>query len=195
MSSYRKRRQEIIDNWLEGKENDEYDVIPTQTEGKYILRHKQKQTKDTEQISSARGSFGTREQTTVQEDIKTENNDEESKIEESNVSEEPVDVNAEPVKNNPANSSDLSMEILNQLKLMNGSFNEFNEERRRKQEKKAKKKEMKRIIHKQFAKNRVMIEGSDEEENEVEPQVVYIEKPAPVRIRRRLNLLDKYSPR
>ena len=50
MSSYRKRRQEIIDNWLEGKENDEYDVIPTQTEGKYILRHKQKQSENSYKI-------------------------------------------------------------------------------------------------------------------------------------------------
>ena len=40
-----------------------------------------------------------------------------------------------------------------------------------------------------------MVEGSDEEIDDSEPQVVYIEKPAPIRIRRRLNLTDKYGPR
>ena len=78
---------------------------------------------------------------------------------------------------------------------MNESFNAFNEERRLKKERKQKKKEMKQLIHKEFVKNRVMVEGSDEEEVESEPQIVYVEKPAPVRIRRRLNLLDKFSPR
>lgn len=42
MSSYKKRRQEIIKNWLDGKEDDEYDVIPTKIDGKYILRPKNK---------------------------------------------------------------------------------------------------------------------------------------------------------
>ena len=67
--------------------------------------------------------------------------------------------------------------------------------KKRKAEKKAKKKEMKHIIHKEFAKNRVMVEESDDETEyrNTDPQIVYVEKPAPVRIRRRLNLLDRFK--
>ena len=181
MSSYRRRRQEIINNWLEGKESDEFDVIPTQTEGKYILRPKKKSVKE-ENIS---------EQEVKEENIPEEQNVSEEHIsQEQNVSEEDI-VKTEPVIEKPNYKQD----ILNQLKLMNESFNAFNEERRLKKEKKQKKKEMKQLIHKEFVKNRVMVEGSDEEEIDPEPQVVYIEKPAPIRIRRRLNLTDKYGPR
>ena len=179
MSSYRRRRQEIINNWLEGKESDEFDVIPTQTEGKYILRPKKKAVEEVKNI---------------EENIKEQN------IPEENVSEEPISEQNIPeeteIKNEPViEKPNYKQDILNQLKLMNESFNAFNEERRLKKEKKQKKKEMKQLIHKEFVKNRVMVEGSDEEEIDPEPQVVYIEKPAPIRIRRRLNLTDKYGPR
>ena len=179
MSSYRRRRQEIINNWLEGKESDEFDVIPTQTEGKYILRPKKK---------------------AVEEVKNTEPEVKENNVPEENVSEEPISEQNIPeeteIKNEPViEKPNYKQDILNQLKLMNESFNAFNEERRLKKEKKQKKKEMKQLIHKEFVKNRVMVEGSDEEEIDPEPQVVYIEKPAPIRIRRRLNLTDKYGPR
>ena len=180
MSSYRRRRQEIINNWLEGKESDEFDVIPTQTEGKYILRPKKKAVEEVKNIS---------EQEVKEQNIPEENVSEEP-ISEQNIPEE-TEIKNEPVVEKPNYKQD----ILNQLKLMNESFNAFNEERRLKKEKKQKKKEMKQLIHKEFVKNRVMVEGSDEEIDESEPQVVYIEKPAPIRIRRRLNLTDKYGPR
>ena len=182
MSSYRRRRQEIINNWLEGKESDEFDVIPTQTEGKYILRPKKKAVEEVKNI---------------EENVKEQN------IPEENVSEEPISANNVSEENIPEQTPleterskpNYKQDILNQLKLMNESFNAFNEERRLKKEKKQKKKEMKQLIHKEFIKNKVMVEDSDEEIDESEPQVVYIEKPAPIRIRRRLNLTDKYGPR
>ena len=178
MSSYKRRRQEIINNWLEGKESEDYDVIPTHTEGKYILRPKKKAVEEVKNI----------EENVKENNIPEQNVSEENISEENNVSEENV---SEPV----VEKHNYKRDILNQLKLMNESFNAFNEERRLKKEKKQKKKEMKQLIHKEFVKNRVMVEGSDEEEVESEPQIVYVEKPAPVRIRRRLNLLDKFSPR
>lgn len=178
MSSYKKRRQEIIKNWLDGKEDDEYDVIPTKIDGKYILRPKNKPSYDDSAIHIAQNS----EQNVPEENIPQEQNvPEENNPQEQNISEK-IPEEKIPKQNYKA-------DILKQLELMNESFNKFNEERRIKQEKKQKKKEMKRMIYKEFAKNKVMVEGSSDEETN-EPQVVYLEKPAPIRIRRRLNLLN-----
>lgn len=191
MSSYKRRRQEIINNWLEGKESEDYDVIPTHTEGKYILRPKKKSVEEVKNI----------EENVKENNIPEQNVSEENNSEENNVSEEQTEFargssrTRENVSEPVVEKHNYKRDILNQLKLMNESFNAFNEERRLKKEKKQKKKEMKQLIHKEFVKNRVMVEGSDEEEVESEPQIVYVEKPAPVRIRRRLNLLDKFSPR
>ena len=192
MSSYKRRRQEIINNWLEGKESEDYDVIPTHTEGKYILRPKKKAVEEVKNIEENVKENNIPEQNVSQEEqtefARGSSRTRENISEENNVSEENV---SEP----GVEKHNYKLDILNQLKLMNESFNAFNEERRLKKEKKQKKKEMKQLIHKEFVKNRVMVEGSDEEEVESEPQIVYVEKPAPVRIRRRLNLLDKFSPR
>ena len=192
MSSYKRRRQEIINNWLEGKESEDYDVIPTHTEGKYILRPKKKAVEEVKNIEENVKENNIPEQNVSQEEnISEENNVSEEQTEFARGSSRTRENVSEPV----VEKHNYKRDILNQLKLMNESFNAFNEERRLKKEKKQKKKEMKQLIHKEFVKNRVMVEGSDEEEVESEPQIVYVEKPAPVRIRRRLNLLDKFSPR
>lgn len=191
MSSYKRRRQEIINNWLEGKESEDYDVIPTHTEGKYILRPKKKAVEEVKNIEENVKENNIPEQNVSQENISEENNVSEEQTEFARGSSRTRENVSEPV----VEKHNYKRDILNQLKLMNESFNAFNEERRLKKEKKQKKKEMKQLIHKEFVKNRVMVEGSDEEEVESEPQIVYVEKPAPVRIRRRLNLLDKFSPR
>ena len=206
-----KKRDELIQNWLQGRESDEYDVIPTKNEGKYIIRHKVKNNNITEEINSeeniseqtsfARDSFGNREQNIPEQNIPEQN-------EEKQTFNEPEIIKPSKKQQTFTLDNNLGTDILNQLKYIQSSFHEFNEERRKKQEKKAKKKEMKHIIHKEFAKNRVMIEDSDNEEdyNNNEPQqtsfacdfkgnrqVVYIEKPSPVKTRRRLNLLNRYK--
>ena len=191
MSSYKRRRQEIINNWLEGKESEDYDVIPTHTEGKYILRPKKKAVEEVKNIEENVKENNIPEQNVSQENISEENNVSEEQTEFARGSSRTRENVSEPV----VEKHNYKRDILNQLKLMNESFNAFNEERRLKKERKQKKKEMKQLIHKEFVKKRVMVEGSDEEEVESEPQIVYVEKPAPVRIRRRLNLLDKFSPR
>lgn len=182
-----KKREEIINNWLEGKDNDEYDVIPTKNEGKYIIKHKVKNNKIEINNSETNNSEESIPEETIPEETIPE------PIPESNNVKQKTKPKQIEMKNNDYNT--ISSEILNQLKNIQSSFNELNEERRRKQEKKAKKKEMKHIIHKEFAKNRVMVEESDDETEyrNNDPQIVYVEKPAPVRIRRRLNLLDRFK--
>lgn len=202
-----KKREEIIQNWLQGRESDEFDVIPTKNEGKYIIRHKVKnnhsESNISEQTSFARDSFGNREENETEQNISETPDIQEQNIQEQNIQEQNI---PEQTYNEPESfkhkkqqsfklDHGLGTDILNQLKNIQSSFHEFNEERRKKQEKKAKKKEMKHIIHKEFAKNRVMIEDSDDDEEykNNEPQIVYVEKPAPIRTRRRLNLLNRYK--
>ena len=91
---------------------------------------------------------------------------------------------------------ELTNEILNQLKLIN-------DDRRARDEKKQKKKELRRAIHKEFARSRVMVEDRSDEEHALHasrspgwaaepPQPIVIERPPPIRVRRRLNLLDRH---
>ena len=200
-----KKREEIINNWLEGKDNDEYDVVPTKNEGKYIIRHKVKNINNSEEpipepIKSAlRSVNGFAEETISEEPIPEPISEEtipEEPIPEETIPEKTIKPKQNKIRSIPESTNPVGFnEILNQLKNIQTSFNELNEERRRKQEKKAKKKEMKHIIHKEFAKNRVMVEESDDETEyrNTDPQIVYVEKPAPVRIRRRLNLLDRFK--
>ena len=88
------------------------------------------------------------------------------------------------------NNSGIGLEILEQLKLLN-------EYKQKKLEKKAKKKEIKKVIRKEFVKNKVLVENSDESDDETvyvpppEPQKIYIQKPPPIRTRRRINLLQR----
>ena len=191
-----KKREELINNWLQGKDDDEFDVIPTKNEGKYIIRHKTKNNNISEQTISEPSDIS--EQPIPEQTISEPNN---AAITE-DITENNAEIKQTPVNNTRTKSmkespsqQNLTLDILNQLKNIQSSFHEFNEERRKKQEKKAKKKEMKHIIHKEFAKNRVMIENSDDEEEykNNEPQIVYVEKPAPIRTRRRLNLLNRYK--
>lgn len=199
-----KKREEIIQNWLQGRESDEFDVIPTKNEGKYIIRHKVKNNHS----ASGRALSGESESNISEENETEQNISETPDIQEQNIQEQNIQEQNIPEQtyNEPESfkhkkqqsfklDHGLGTDILNQLKNIQSSFHEFNEERRKKQEKKAKKKEMKHIIHKEFAKNRVMIEDSDDDEEykNNEPQIVYVEKPAPIRTRRRLNLLNRYK--
>ena len=174
MSIRGKKREEYVREWLEGKENPDVEVIPTKKEGKYIVR---------ERVKVEPVKVG--EENAKVEDEKSELNNTEK-----NTALEPEiikDDNAEIIKNN---NSGIGLEILEQLKLLN-------EYKQKKLEKKAKKKEIKKVIRKEFVKNKVLVENSDESDDETvyvpppEPQKIYIQKPPPIRTRRRINLLQR----
>ena len=193
-----KKRQEYIDEWLSGKENPEVEVTPTRYEGKYIVRYRnQNQNNNNQDIgetndipTNARKGLSPQDcdsNTMSQES----NNNEISKEHESSTEIKQPEI--EPIKSEFSGitfSNEFAEQILDQLKIIN-------EERAKKQLKKNNKKEIKRIIHKEFVKNRVLREDSDDYEdlrNEPPPpQPIIIEK-SPMKIRRRLNLLDRYKP-
>ena len=178
MSIRGRARQEYIDNWLSGKEDPNVEVKPTRVDGKYIVRYKNLP-------SSSNVSAEV-------EDVIENNN--EPEIKESNKEpvkesiEEPIKESVEEqvkeqVEKEQNNNSEIMNEILKQLKIIN-------DERQAKQLKKQKKKELQQAIRKEFVRHRVIVEDPDPQP-EPEPQTVYIDR-TPIRVRRRLNLLNKH---
>lgn len=179
------KRQEIIDNWLNGVEDPEYEVVPTRAEGKYIVKQRtgnktlvtgipNSDTPET-QLASQQDQKSTPEEENSIDKVVSDENDK------NHDSETPIE--STPSRDYISFDRELTNEILNQLKMIN-------DDRKARDEKKQKKKELRRAIHKEFARSRVVVEGSSDEE---EPQPVYIERPPPIRVRRRLNLLDRYK--
>ena len=192
------KRQEIINNWLNGVEDPEYEVVPTKAEGKYIVKTRENKplavgipnsdsaemqvaTKRDDKSQTAARPNGRAADTATPEDKNIETDE--------SLAENPNDSECEKPTNQTTSHDyisfdrELTNEILNQLKMIN-------DDRKARDEKKQKKKELRRAIHKEFARSRVVVEGSSDEE---EPQPVYIERPPPIRVRRRLNLLDRYK--
>ena len=182
------KRQSIIDNWLNGVEDPNFEVVPTRAEGKYIVKQRSN--------SDKTHAMGIPNSDTAETHIasKQDDNSQIAKQEVENSTNKAV--SAENDKHNEEESIDeplpsrdyisfdreLTNEILNQLKLIN-------DDRRARDEKKQKKKELRRAIHKEFARSRVMVEDSSDEEP---PQPIIVERPPPIRVRRRLNLLDRH---
>ena len=179
------KRQEIIDNWLNGEEDPNFDVIPTRIEGKYIVKQKTP-------------AAGIPNSDSPEMQLASKQDDKSKSAESGDENNNDVEVREEePVNPEPDNSSksyvsfdrELTNEILNQLKMIN-------DDRKALYEKKQKKKELRRAIHKEFARSRVMVEGSSDDEASAPPtpppQPVYIER-KPIMVRRRLNLIDRYK--
>ena len=181
------KRQEIINNWLNGVEDPDYEVVPTRAEGKYIVK-----TRDNKPLAVEIPNTDSAEmQLAAKRDDKSqsaspevENSDKDDHEAEINKNDDTENITVETTTRDYISfDRELTNEILNQLKMIN-------DDRKARDEKKQKKKELRRAIHKEFARSRVVVEGSSDEE---EPQPVYIERPPPIRVRRRLNLLDRYK--
>ena len=175
-------RQQYIDNWLSGQEDPNVEVKPTRVDGKYIVRYKN--------LPSPSNA------TTEVEDVNEINNEQEIKesnkeaIEEQgkeSIKEQVIEQVKDEVEKqqNNSNNSEIMNEILKELKIIN-------DERQAKQLKKQKKKELQQAIRKEFVRHtsRVIVEDPDPRP-EPEPEKIYIDR-TPIRVRRRLNLLNKH---
>ena len=193
------KRQSIIDNWLNGVEDPNFEVVPTRAEGKYIVKQRTNGNKPLlrrDLTESSLAMDNTNNSPSEARDASQE--DDNSKITKQEVENSTNKVtSAENDKHNEEESIDeplpsrdyisfdreLTNEILNQLKMIN-------DDRRARDEKKQKKKELRRAIHKEFARSRVMVEDSSDDESPQQP--IIVERPPPIRVRRRLNLLDRH---
>ena len=182
------KRQSIIDNWLNGVEDPNFEVVPTKAEGKYIVKQRSNSDKthamgipnsDTAETQVASKQDDNSKSTELE--VNNSTNKAVSAENDKHNEEESVD-DSPPMQNYVSFDRELTNEILNQLKMIN-------DDRRARDEKKQKKKELRRAIHKEFARSRVMVEDSSDDEP---PQPIIVERPPPIRVRRRLNLLDRH---
>ena len=120
------KRLKIIQNYLNGKEDEEYEVYPSKTEGKYILR-KRKEPLKPQPIEPPK------EQPINEEPPKE-------------IINEPIEPSPKPSPpSSPIYDPTINIEILNQLKLLG-------EEIKQKREKKEQKRMIKEVVHKQMMK-------------------------------------------
>lgn len=182
------KRQSIIDNWLNGVEDPNFEVVPTRAEGKYIVKQRTGSNKPlaTENMNNgpSEPQIASKQDDNSQiakQEVENSTNKAVSAENDKSDGEEETTMES-PMQNYVSFDRELTNEILNQLKLIN-------DDRRARDEKKQKKKELRRAIHKEFARSRVMVEDSSDEEP---PQPIIVERPPPIRVRRRLNLLDRH---
>ena len=201
-----KKRMEIIKKFIDGEEDPDYEVIPTVTEGKYIVRQRngskgslrdkvpkdketggkgqksKQKTKDDNKISDEQSDDD------IDDDIDDEEIEEpkqKNKKKEPKLKQQKPKLKQQVVKQSEQVFYDptISYQILEQLKLLG-------EEQRLKRTKKEQKKLVKHQIRKQLKQKEQEQESSDNEEYdyevvEEEPKQVF--RPTP--LRRRVNLI------
>lgn len=179
-----KLRTQYINEWLEGVENPDVEVKPMRDEGRFIVRYKNTQngTADqnvTEPSSEAPAEIEAADTNSNNQPVETV-----VKAPEENKptaqSDEVRQRRASDEVGDEGNNNEILTQIFNQLRIIN-------EERHAKQLRKEQKKELQHAIRKEFVRHRVLVEDPDPRP---EPEPVYIDR-TPVRMRRRLNLLNK----
>ena len=189
-------RQQYIDNWLRGNDDPDVEVKPTRVDGKYIVRYR-----NLPQLNSGNPSpentsekvEDEKQKPDAEKDISSSNSEKDisSDLEGrphqrwSSISEKPVPEDiASSISEEPV-TKDVMQEILKQLKIIN-------DERQAKQLKKEQKKQLQQAIRKEFVRHRVMVEDPEPYIEPEPPQVMYVDR-KPIKVRRRLNLLERRS--
>ncbi|KAK8837939.1 hypothetical protein M9Y10_035881 [Tritrichomonas musculus] len=141
------KRLQVIQKWLNGRDDPEYEVFPCKKEGKYIVRaRKQPLIEDKSEVSR---------KLDLSEEPKTIIDEEQPKTEKNIIEEQQPKISKpktiideeQPKIYKPKSVYDptINIEILNQLKL-------FGEEMKSEREKKEQKKMMKEVFHKEISK-------------------------------------------
>ena len=185
-----KKRMEIIKRFLEGEEDSDYEVVPTVTEGKYIVRPRKKQNTKRNKTSDTKEEVNEEvneeeETTEVPEQSKPKHiKPKQSKPKQTIPKQTIPELRAEYNYQAPYASSRLrteglyydptvSYQILEQLKLLG-------EEQRNKRKKKEQKKLVKHQIQKQMSRARMKdTESEDEEYYEYEEHQEQHRQPQP----------------
>lgn len=202
MSVRGKKRAEVIQKWLDGEDDPEFEVKPTKNEGKYIVKRRmlenvQTVTTDDNELDngsdiSNESKIAESRETKVREGlVRVKDNNTEMKDKDTKVKVVKTETKDEKSKVKNNKNSVISSEILKELRLMG-------EENRRIREKKEKKKEIKHAVQKQLSKKPKVqpkeqssdYEYYEDEEPQPMPQPIVQYEPQ-LKIRRRINLLDK----
>ena len=151
------KRLAVIQRWINGHDDPEWEVLPTRTEGKYIV--KQRKTpipEETEEVEE------TPETEDLEETPETEDFEETPETEEiEEIEEKPRKVKKQSKPQKPIYDPTISLEILNQLKLLG---EEMKTQRKRKEQKRL----IKEVVDKRMSKKRKYIEPEPEEYEQIE---------------------------
>ena len=185
-----KKRIELIKNFLNGNEDPDYEVIPTNTSGRFIVKHRQVNANEPSNEPSNVNMSGTNEPSNVNMSNFNESPNKPQNTTYPYGSKEPQGTaygSLEPEDTTCPYDPTISYQILEQLKLLG-------EEQKLKREKKEQKKLVKATIRKQLKKQLKHKEPEPESEEydyeeyespeEEEPKLLF--KPTP--IRRKVNL-------
>ena len=175
------KRKELIEKWLNGEEDEEYEVKPTRTEGKFVIRKRKNDIREgNESISDA-------ELKPSEESPNQNISESHERIKSlSTECEAPTALNIrEPkTKRNKKEAENTLNQILEQLRILG-------EQQKSREERKQRKRETKMEIFKhmnslkQYNHEPDYSESSDEEIREQQPTLN-----KPILVRRRLNLLN-----
>ena len=177
------KRLQVIQKWLNGREDPEYEVFPTKKEGKYIVRPRKEPLTKTE---------------TIEEKAVGQNSDQpEEPAEEKQIPKKPI-IEEQPKIYKPKQVYDptINIEILNQLKLLG---EEFKNERAKKEQKKMIKdviqKQMRKPYYPQYTQPQYInalsqeVQEPNQIEDESEEEPIPVIPPQPIR-RRRNNIFS-----
>ena len=231
------RRKQLIDRWLRGEEDENYEVVPTRTEGRFIVKQRKTPLKTTEQetpsvLTPEESSDGSEEsQDTIEEEPKQK---QKKQLNETSVSSltstsaanttngstptstseqrSPVVASSLTTNGSTSTADSISLQILEQLRLLG-------EENRRRNERKERRRETKAMVQKQLLKQSFRHSGRMRSESDYSDEYSYDassdyscdrreyehspgsslttegssekQSAAPVYVRRRLNLLHR----
>ena len=199
MSAIRgKLRQQYIDNWLAGNEDPEVEVIPTRVEGKYIVKHRTQVQSDPVEVQPSQDPSKVKDNNPVQKQP--------PKVE---AESGPAMLEQEQERSSPSSSSDSEEEedshasicsglglVLQQLQRMAQAQEQAQAEAHARAQKKEKKKKLKAMVQEQVRQlggfGFTPWGGGPSLPPGVGAKLVNSNSSSPgVRVRRRLNLLDR----
>lgn len=139
------KRLAVIQRWVNGYDDPEWEVLPTRKEGKYIVKKRETPIEDNDETEEIESKTSEKEE--IEETEKVE------EIEETPQTQKPpkpnktqqMKIKVPKVEKTQQYDPTINLEILNQLKL-------FGEEIKNKREKKEQKKMIKEVVHKQMMK-------------------------------------------
>ena len=163
------KRLAVIQRWINGHDDPEWEVLPTKTEGKYIVKQRKtpipEKTQESDDFEETQEVEETEETPEIEETQETQESDDFEEIEE-----KPRKVKKSPrirktQETQPFVDSTISLEILNQLKLLG---EEMKTQRKRKEQKRL----IKEVVDKRIRKapKKRYIPEEEEEEIYEEPQ-------------------------
>ena len=177
------KRLSIIQNWLNGKDDDDWEVLPTKKDGKYIVRERQ---------SMPKPAKTSKKDLQVPQDNNTDNNDntnDNDNNESDNVPIKRVVPQQQTIKHIKSKHKNIdptvNLQILEQLKLL-GS--EIKYERERKQQKQLIKNQINKQLNKSQPQQIIYTNPEQQKQSEPEPQPQPQQPQQYIPKRRRLDL-------